>query len=91
MPTEHARRIDANRMQELIVDAVLRWLNAGWKDITKYNVHLRNIFNMDKFGFAISKPQGACVVIDARIRSQFQEKGEENHDDERVARDGSNS
>ena len=40
--------------------------------IKQYDVAAKDIYNMDESGFAISSTQGACVVIDSRIRSQFQ-------------------
>jgi hypothetical protein len=59
-------------MKETTVDAVLRWLNTVRDMIKEYDVDPKNIYNMDESGFAIGSTQGACVIIDSRIRSQFQ-------------------
>ena len=70
--TAFARRIDASRVRETKADAIIRWLNSVVETIQKYGVQIKDIYNMDESGFAIGSTQGACVVIDARIRSQFQ-------------------
>ena len=72
LQTAYARRIDASRMKETTADALLRWLNTVQDTIEKYNVNPENIYNMDESGFAIGSTQGACVVLDSRMRSQFQ-------------------
>jgi hypothetical protein len=72
LQTAFARRIEASRVRETTVDAIMRWLNEVMDTIQKYEVEKRNIYNMDESGFAIGTTQGACVVIDSRIRSQFQ-------------------
>jgi len=40
--------------------------------IEEHDVSPQNVYNMDESGFAIGSTQGACVIIDSRIRSQFQ-------------------
>lgn len=70
--TIYARRIDASRVRETTADALLRWLNTVQKTIEEYDVKAKNIYNMDESGFAIGSTQGACVIIDSRIRSRFQ-------------------
>jgi len=70
--TMFARRIDASRMKETTVDAVVRWLNVVQDVMKEFKVDRKDVYNMDESGFAIGSTQGACVVIDARIRSQFQ-------------------
>ena len=72
LQTAYARRIDASRIKETTVDAVMRWLNTVRETIEQYDVAAKDIYNMDESGFAIGSTQGACVVIDSRIRSQFQ-------------------
>ena len=59
-------------MKETTVDTILRWLNFSREIIEQYQVHPRNIYNIDESGFAIGSIQDTCVVIDARLRSQFQ-------------------
>jgi len=67
-----ARRIDARRMKETTVDAILRWLNTMRQTIEEDQVDPQNIYNMDESGFAIGSNLGACVIVNAQIRSQFQ-------------------
>src|SRR5436305_10179111 len=61
--TAFARHIDVARIKETTVDTILRWLNFSREIIEQYQVHPRNIYNMDESGFAIGSIQGACVVI----------------------------
>jgi len=70
--TVKARRIDASRMKETSVDAIMRWLNTSRETIEKYVVKAENIYNMDESGFAIGSTLGACVIINSQMRSQFQ-------------------
>ena len=72
LQTAYARRIDASRMKETTVDAIILWLNTVHETIKQYDVAAKDIYNMDESSFAIGSTQGACVVIDSRIRSQFQ-------------------
>ena len=59
-------------MKETTVDAIMLWLNMVHETIKQYDVAAKDIYNIDESGFAIGSTQGACVVIDSRIRSQFQ-------------------
>jgi hypothetical protein len=72
LQTAFARRIDASRVQETTVDAIMQWLNLVVNTIQKYGVQKKDIYNMDESGFAIGSTQGACVIINSQIRSQFQ-------------------
>jgi Tc5 transposase DNA-binding domain len=72
LKTAFARRIDASWMKETTADAILWWLNTTRQTIEEYQVDPKNIYNMDESGFAIGSTQSACVIIDARISSQFQ-------------------
>jgi len=72
LKTTFARRIDASRMKEITADAILLWLNETWETIEKFRINPQNIYNMDESGFAIGSSQGACVIINAQLRSQFQ-------------------
>jgi Tc5 transposase DNA-binding domain len=69
---EYARCIDASRMKEKTADTIMRWLNTVRETMEKFDVDAENIYNMDESSFAIGTTQGTCVVIDSRIRSQFQ-------------------
>jgi hypothetical protein len=48
------------------------WLNMFHYIVEKSNVKSENIYNMDELGFAISSTKDACVIINARMRIQFQ-------------------
>jgi hypothetical protein len=68
----YTRRIDASRVHKTTVNSLLYWLNMVQQTIMEHKICSRNIYNIDKSGFAIGSTQGACVIIDSRIRSQFQ-------------------
>ena len=59
-------------MKETTVDTIMRWLNKFHETVEEYNVDPQNIYNMDESGFAIGTTQGACIIIDSRMRTQFQ-------------------
>ena len=59
-------------MKETTVDAILWWLNTTRQTIEEDRVNPQNIYNMDESGFAIGSNLGACVIVNAQIRSQFQ-------------------
>ena len=59
-------------MKETTVDAILWWLNTTRQTIEEDQVDPQNIYNMDESGFAIGSNLGACVIVNAQIRSQFQ-------------------
>ena len=68
----YTRRIDAARVKESSTEIIKNWLNTVARILREHNIKPENIYNMDETGFAIGVIQAGRVIIDSRIRSQFQ-------------------
>jgi len=72
LQTLYAQQIDSSRVKETTVEAITRWLNTVQEILHQYNIRQKDVYNIDKTGFAIGSIQAACVLIDARLRSKIQ-------------------
>lgn len=67
----YSQRIDASRLKELSVETITQWLNGVRDIIQEYNIHLKNIYNMDETGFAIRSIKRRRVIVDRRMNQKF--------------------
>jgi hypothetical protein len=66
-----ARRIDAARLKETKREVLEHWFKKIEEVMEEYDLQYGDVYNMDETGFAIGSTQAACVLIDARMRTEF--------------------
>ena len=70
----HPRSIELARVKDISLERLQRWFNDLHDAIEKYGILPENMYNVDETGFAIGEREASKVIIDARIRQQFQAK-----------------
>ena len=72
LKADYSRRIDASRIKESSPEIIKKWLATVVEILREHNINPEDVYNMDETGFAIGSFQAGRVIIDSRIRSQFQ-------------------
>jgi len=66
-----AETIESVRIKETSHAILTKWFDNVKSLIDKYNIHPRNIYNMDETGSSIGSIKATCVIIDKSVRSRY--------------------
>jgi len=72
LETTISRTIEAARIKDISKAKVNEWFDEFEKTITKYQITVENMYNMDETGFSIGCIKAAKVVVNKNLKSKRQ-------------------
>src|SRR5438105_4174353 len=72
LQTVAGHTIEGSRVKESSPEKLMRWFNEFKRVVEEYKVDVKNIYNMDEMGFSIGTMQASSIIIDKKMRTQFQ-------------------